>query len=70
LKYFPIDKIINTKGTTYKSLTDGEKNSITDQNDAISLMINKPSLIKRPILDFGKGKLLLGYDEAALSKYL
>ena len=70
LKHFPTDKLINTKGTTYRALTDKEKASIGDQSKAIALMIRNPSLIKRPVWELGRGKLLLGYDEAELDKVL
>ena len=68
LKHFPTDKLINTKGTTYRALTDKEKASIGDLSKAIALMMKNPSLIKRPVWDLGKGKFYLGYDEAELAK--
>ena len=70
LKHFPTDKLINTKGTTYRALTDKEKASISDPSKAIALMMQNPSLIKRPVWDLGRGKFLLGYDEAELEKVL
>jgi len=70
LKHFPTDKLINTKGTTYRALTDKEKASIDDRSKAISLMMKNTSLIKRPVWDLGKGKFYLGYDESELAKLL
>ena len=70
LKHFPTDKLINTKGTTYRALTDKEKASISDLSKAIALMMKNPSLIKRPVWDLGKGKFYLGYDESELAKLL
>ena len=70
LDKLPADKLINTKGTTYRGLTDKEKASIDDRAKAIELMMAKPSVIKRPVWDFGKGKLVLGFDEAELAKYV
>ena len=70
LKHFPTDKLINTKGTTYRALTDSQKASITDKSKAIALMMANTSLIKRPVWDFGKGKPLLGYDVDELSKLI
>ena len=60
LKYFPITELINTKGITYKKLSDEEKLSITNKNKAIELMIQKTSMIKRPILEMKDG-LMLGF---------
>jgi arsenate reductase len=70
LKHFAIDKLINTKGTTFRALTDGEKSSITNSSKAIALMVAKPSLIKRPVWDFGNGKFYLGWNESEISKIL
>ncbi|MBS1625224.1 MAG: Spx/MgsR family RNA polymerase-binding regulatory protein [Bacteroidetes bacterium] len=67
LEHFPTDKLINTKGTTYRALTDEEKASISSKVKATTLMIRNPSLIKRPVWDLGQGKLFLGWDEKALS---
>jgi arsenate reductase len=70
LTHFPTDKLINTKGTTYRALTDKEKASIGDKEKAIALMIKNPTLIKRPVWDLGRGKFYLGYDEEELPKLL
>jgi arsenate reductase len=70
LQHFPTDKLINTKGTSYRALSDKEKASIGDKEKAIALMIKNPSLIKRPVWDLGKGKFYLGYDETELAKLL
>ncbi len=70
LKHLPADKLINTKGTTYRALTDSEKASIINKSKAIALMIKNTSLIKRPVWDFGNGTFFLGWDEKELSKLL
>ena len=68
LQHFATDKLINTKGTTYRALTDEQKASITSKTKAIALMVANPSLIKRPVWDFGNGKMFLGWDEKSLEK--
>ena len=68
LKHFPADKLVNTKSTTYRSLTDSEKTGITNKSKAIALMMKNTSLIKRPVWDFGNGKFFLGWDENELTK--
>ena len=70
LKHFPTDKVINTRGTTYRSLTDAEKEDISNKSKAITLMIKYPSLIKRPVWNLGNGSFFLGWDEKELSKLL
>ena len=61
LKHHPIDKVINTKGTTWKNLSDEEKESIKNKDKAITLMIANPSMIKRPMVESGK-KVILGFN--------
>ena len=68
LKHLPLDKVVNTKSTTYRALTDAEKAGITNKSKAIALMIKNTSLIKRPVWDFGNGEFFLGWDEEELSK--
>ena len=58
LKHFPITELINTKGITFKKLSDEEKLSITNKNKAIELMIQKSSMIKRPLVEMKDGFLL------------
>ena len=68
LQHFATDKLINTKGTTYRELSDADKASISNKAKAIGLMINNTSLIKRPVWDFGNGKFFLGWDEKEVAK--
>jgi len=68
LQHFATDKLINTRGTTFRELSDEQKASITSKTKAIALMIADPSLIKRPVWDFGNGKMFLGWDEKELEK--
>lgn len=50
----PYDKLVNRAGTTFKKLTDEEKAKITDNASAITLMLEKTSVIKRPIVESDK----------------
>jgi arsenate reductase len=54
LTQVPFDKLLNRAGTTFKKLTDEEKAKITDNASAIALMLEKTSVIKRPILESNK----------------
>jgi arsenate reductase len=53
--------LLNRAGTTFKKLPDKEKEGVTEKK-AISLMLAQPSMIKRPVLDLGGGKLLVGFN--------
>jgi arsenate reductase len=48
----PWDVLINRAGTTWKKLSDEDKS--TDESGAIKLMVGKPSMIKRPIIENDK----------------
>jgi len=53
--------LLNRRGTTWRKLTDNEKNSINKTN-AIKLMAEQPTLIKRPVIEHNK-KVLIGFSE-------
>ena len=54
------DTLLNRAGTTFRKLPDKDKNGV-DAKKAIALMLREPSMIKRPMLDLGRGKLLVGF---------
>jgi arsenate reductase (glutaredoxin) len=54
------EALLNRAGTTFRQLPDKDKNGI-DARKAIALMLAQPSMIKRPVLDLGGGKLLVGF---------
>jgi arsenate reductase (glutaredoxin) len=52
--------LLNRGGTTFKKLSDKDKAGLSETK-AIALMLKQPSMIKRPVLDAGRGKLLVGF---------
>ena len=54
------EALLNRAGTTFKKLSDKDKEGVTEKK-AIALMLAQPSMIKRPVLDLGGGKLLVGF---------
>jgi arsenate reductase len=56
------EKLVNKKGTTWRALTTEQQQGVTNEKTAIQLMIEKPSVIKRPVIETD-GKLVLGFDE-------
>jgi arsenate reductase len=60
------ETLLNRAGTTFKKLPDKDKANVTETK-AIALMLAQPSMIKRPVLELGGGKLLVGFkpDEYA-----
>ncbi|MFB8829559.1 ArsC family reductase [Azotobacter sp. CWF10] len=49
--------VLNRAGTTFRKLDDTQKADL-DQARAIELMLAQPSMIKRPVLDFGERSLV------------
>lgn len=64
-----ITELINTKGTTFKKLTDEQKLGITNVAAAKKLMLTNTSMIRRPLVDF-KQKILLGFNAEIWAKEL
>jgi arsenate reductase len=54
------ETLLNRSGLTFKRLPDKDKQGLTEKK-AIALMLAQPSMIKRPVLDLGHGKLLVGF---------
>jgi len=54
------ETLLNRAGTTFKKLPDKDKVGLTEKK-AIALMLAQPSMIKRPVLELGGGKLLVGF---------
>jgi arsenate reductase (glutaredoxin) len=44
------EAVLNRAGTTFRKLGDTDKQGLT-QDKAIALMVDQPSMIKRPVLD-------------------
>lgn len=55
------EKLLNRAGTTFRKLPEIDKQEL-NETKAIALMLAQPSLIKRPVLDLGGGKLLVGFN--------
>lgn len=51
------ETLLNRAGTTFRKLPDADKQGLTERK-AMTLMLNQPSMIKRPVLDLGKQQLV------------
>jgi len=45
-----LDVLLNRRGTTWRGLTDEAKATAESEAGAIALMVEKPSLVKRPVV--------------------
>lgn len=61
--------LVNTKGTTWRKLSP-ERQAIGTQGEAVALMLEYPSLIKRPVVETDKGQLLVGFDPALFASFI
>ena len=53
--------LLNKRGTTWRKLSDSEKADLNNEK-ILSLMVEYPALIKRPVFKIGN-KLIIGYKE-------
>lgn len=58
--------LLNRAGTTFRKLPEAAKANLNEQ-EALALMLEQPSLIKRPVLDLGDRRLV-GFKPEAYAK--
>ena len=63
LKQVDWETLVNRKGTTWRGLPDERKAAVVDAKTATALMIESPSVIKRPVLVSGK-TVHVGFSDA------
>jgi Spx/MgsR family transcriptional regulator len=61
--------LLNRKGTTWRGLDAAVQQSVTDADSASQLMLQWPSLIKRPVLVAGQ-RVLVGVNPDAWSSVI
>ncbi len=64
IKEFGWEKVLNTRGTTWRKLPDDVKEKTNTEAAATALMLQQPSIIKRPILETSN-KNMIGFDLTA-----
>lgn len=57
------DRLVNKRGTTWRQLEEIVQTSIKNEKSAIALMLEKTSVIKRPLLERNGKVIALGFDE-------
>lgn len=63
LTHLPWDVLVNRKGTTWRNLSDERKALIVDAASALELMLESPSVIKRPVLHLAE-QCHVGFSDA------
>ncbi len=64
------EALVNKKGATWRQLPKEVQEGITTQKTAIALMIEKTSIIKRPLIEENGKIIALGFDETEYKKAL
>ncbi len=62
------ETLLNKRGTTWRKLDDSTKNSV-DEKSAIQIMLENPSIIKRPVL-IKEDKIIIGFKPDDYSQLL
>lgn len=57
-----VEVVLNKRGTTFRKLSDEEKSQAADSHGAVTLLVQHPSMIKRPVLEH-EGGILIGFKE-------
>ncbi|MES2654650.1 MAG: Spx/MgsR family RNA polymerase-binding regulatory protein [Bacteroidota bacterium] len=63
LKAYPIETIVNTKGTTYKNLSDADKSKALNPATAFDIISQNQSIIKRPVIN-NHNQITVGFDNS------
>ena len=63
------EKLVNRQGTTWRKLDPQLQAATVDAASARALMLAQPSVIKRPVVDWGT-QITVGFDEKSWSERL
>lgn len=63
LKHVSWETLLNKRGTTWRKLEDPRKESLSEST-AVELMLENPTLIKRPVLDTSTN-IMVGFNETS-----
>jgi Spx/MgsR family transcriptional regulator len=55
-------KLVNRKGTTWRQLDEATQTGVVDTVSACALMLGKPAVIKRPVVQWPGGAVTVGFD--------
>ena len=57
-------RLVNRQGTTWRKLDPAVQSRAGDTAGARALMLENPSVIKRPVVEWGDGAVTVGFDAA------
>ena len=59
------DALLNRKGTTWRQLPEAQRAGVADAAAARALILQAPTLMKRPVVEWAEGHITVGFDEKA-----
>ena len=62
------ERLVNKRGTTWRQLDEKIQAKVTNEAEAISLMKDKTSVIKRPLIEKEGKVIALGFEEEQYTK--
>ncbi len=58
------ESLLNRKGTTWRKLAESAREAVVDSASARQLMLDQPSVIKRPVVEWHDARITVGFDPA------
>ena len=58
------ERVLNRKGTAWRALDDATRAAVVDAASARPVLLANPSVIKRPVVEWGDGEITVGFDAA------
>jgi arsenate reductase (glutaredoxin) len=56
------EKLVNRQGTTWRKLDAPTQSAVVDAMSASALMLANPSVVKRPVVAWGGGRVSVGFS--------
>ena len=64
------EKLLNRQGTTWRRLDAATQAGVQDAASAVALLMQQPSAIKRPVVEWADGAITVGFAPDAWSQRL
>jgi arsenate reductase len=56
------EALLNRRGTTWRQLDEATRAAVVDAASARALMLARPSVIRRPVVEWGSERITVGFD--------
>ncbi|WOP16379.1 ArsC family reductase [Ottowia sp. SB7-C50] len=64
------DKVLNRQGRTWRKLDPAAQAAVTDAASAAALLLQQPSAIKRPVVEWADGAITVGFAPDAWQQHI